>query len=375
MPSPEPSPQEIRLRKQDAEALATVGQYSWGFTLLFVLASVCWVLLPYTGSSFSALVFLLAVVLAGVQWRRGPVLMMAVASALVWNYFFIPPQLTYHIQNPADVIMFCMFFIVALAMGHLTTRLRMREAAAEEYHQDREQLLRQKHAAELAAEAARLHRTLLDSVSHELKTPIAVIRTALDGLGHEGPYATEIDMAARRLQRLVQSLLEITRVESATIRPKLDWCEVADVIHAATAELTSELRDHPLQVSGVEDLPLVKLDLSLLAQALSNAIQNATVYAPPGSAIHLSAEMNDQRLILKVRDHGRGLPEGEESRVFEKFYRVPGSPAGGTGLGLAVVRGLMRAMGGDVSAENHPLGGAVFALEVPAEIRHSSPKP
>jgi two-component system sensor histidine kinase KdpD len=372
MSSTATSSEQIRLRKRDAEEQATVGQYSWGFTLLFVLASACWVLLPYTGSSFSALVFLLTVVLAGVRWHRGPVLMMAVMSALVWNFFFIPPQLTFHIKDPTDVIMFCMFFIVALAMGHLTTRLRMREAAAEEHHREREHLLRQKHSAELAAEAARLHRTLLDSVSHELKTPIAVIRTALDGLGDSGPYAAEIDMAARRLQRLVESLLEITRVESATIHPKTDWCEVSDVIHAATTPLQSELRNHPLIVTGMDAMPLVKLDTGLLAQALGNVIQNAAQYAPSGSPIHVGAAMVGDRLTLQVRDHGKGLPEGEEVKVFEKFYRVRGSPAGGTGLGLAITRGLTKAMGGEVSAENHPDGGAVFTLEVPVKMRQPS---
>ena len=106
-----------------------VGQFSWGLTILFVLASVCWVLLPYTGSMFSALVFLLAIVLAGTRWNRGPVLAMGVVSALVWNFIFIPPRFTLHIEKPEDVIMFGMFFVVALSMGHLITQLREREAA------------------------------------------------------------------------------------------------------------------------------------------------------------------------------------------------------------------------------------------------------
>jgi K+-sensing histidine kinase KdpD len=104
-------------------------------------------------------------------------------------------------------------------MGHLITRLRAREEALEIHHRARRELMAEKHRAELAAEAERLHRTLLDSVSHELKTPITIIRTALDALGTDNPYAAEMDTAARRLQRIVENLLEITRVESDAVKP------------------------------------------------------------------------------------------------------------------------------------------------------------
>jgi two-component system sensor histidine kinase KdpD len=101
-------------------------------------------------STFSALVFLLAIVLAGTRWNRGPVLAMGVVSALVWNFIFIPPQFTLHIEKPEDVVMFAMFFVVALSMGHLITKLREREAALEQHHREQEQLQEAKHRAELA---------------------------------------------------------------------------------------------------------------------------------------------------------------------------------------------------------------------------------
>lgn len=130
-----------------------VGQFSWGLTILFVLASACWILLPYTGYQFSALVFLMTIVLAGTRWNRGPVLAMGVVSALVWNFLFIPPQFTLHIEKPEDMMLFGLFFVVALSMGHLITRLREREAALEQHHAEREQLLEAKHRAELLAES------------------------------------------------------------------------------------------------------------------------------------------------------------------------------------------------------------------------------
>lgn len=293
------------------------GQYGWGLTILFVLALTCWVLLPYTGYLFSALVFLMAIVLAGTWWNRGPVLTMAVVAALVWNFIFIPPQFTLHIQKPQDIIMFAMFFVVALSMGHLFTRLREREETLESNHREREQLQAAKHRAELAVESERLHRTLLDSVSHELKTPIAIIRTALDGLGTANPFAAEIDTAARRLQRIVENFLEITRVESDAVKPAPDWCEISDVFHAATAPIQQELSRHPLRLIGAENLPLLKLDSRLLSQALSNVLHNATQHAPAGSEIEIHAVLapGDQ-LELRVRDHGPGLPpEMVEARL------------------------------------------------------------
>lgn len=367
-----------------------VGQFSWGLTILFVLASTCWVLLPYTGYLFSALVFLMAIVLAGTRWNRGPVLAMGVVSALVWNFIFIPPQFTLHIEKPQDIIMFAMFFVVALSMGHLITRLREREAALEQHHREREDLLAEKHRAELLAESERLHRTLLDSVSHELKTPIAIIRTALDGLGQGNAFAAEIETANRRLQRIVENFLEMTCVESEALKPRPDWCEISDVLHAATTPLQKELSKHPLRLHGTDDLPLMMLDSRLLAQVLGNVLHNATLYAPAGTEIEIHAEWPaqspvrnerpqaakprtgdcaDHFLELRVRDHGPGLPLGSEEQVFDKFYRAPDSPAGGTGLGLAIARGLMRAMKGDIEAHNHPEGGAEFVLSLPVKTR------
>jgi K+-sensing histidine kinase KdpD len=347
-----------------------VGQFSWGLTILFVLASVCWVLLPYTGSTFSALVFLLAIVLAGTRWNRGPVLVMGVASALVWNFIFIPPRFTLHIAKPEDAVMFGMFFVVALSMGHLITQLRERESALECTHREQEKLQEAKHRAEIAAEAERLHRTLLDSVSHELKTPITIIRTALDGLGMSNPFAVEIDTATRRLQRIVENFLEITRVESDAVKPAPDWCEFLDVIHAATLPLQRELLLHPLRIIGTENLPLLKLDSRLLSQALANVLHNATQHAPAGKGIEVHAALaQEDSLEICVRDHGPGLPPEIEERLFEKFARAPGAPAGGTGLGLAISRGLMRAMKGDITARNLPQGGTEFLLRLPVVIR------
>ena len=360
--------------QRSSMSVSQLAQYSWAFCLVYVIASLCWVVHSFTGDMFSALIFLMAIVLAGLRWSRGPVLMMATMSAVVWNFLFIPPQFTLHIAKPQDAVMFLLFFVVAVSMGHLTTRVHEREQARERQQQEkealmleREQLLEAKHKAEMIAESERLRRTVLDSVSHELKTPIAVIRAALDGLGDTNPFAGEIKTATLRLQRIVENFLEMTRIESEITSAQKDWCDLGDVIHAATDPLRDDFKAHPLQLSGIDTMPLLKLDSRLFAQALGNVLHNATLYAPKDTPIDLSAHMTHGSLELIVRDHGPGIRAGEESRIFDKFFRSPGSPAGGTGLGLAIARSFVRAQGGDIAVRNHPEGGAEFVLQVPTE--------
>jgi two-component system sensor histidine kinase KdpD len=198
-----------------------------------------------------------------------------------------------------------------------------------------------------------------------LKTPVAIIRTAVDGLGTENPFVAEIDTATRRLQRLVEHFIEITRLESDAVKPEAEWCEFEDVLHTATAPLERELATHPLKVMGPDELPLLKVDSRLLAQALGNVLHNASFYAPESTEIDLGVFIHKSSLELRVRDHGPGLPPDEKAHIFEKFYRGSGARAGGTGLGLAISRGLLRAMKGDIGVRNHPEGGAEFILTVP----------
>jgi two-component system sensor histidine kinase KdpD len=332
-----------------------LGQYSIAGVAVFLLAFGCYALQSYTGPHFAPLLFLLAIVIVGLRWTRGPVIFMAVLSALVLNFLFIQPRFTLHISDPQDAVLFGVFLAVALSMGHLTARLREREAAARSHSREKE--------------------NLLDSVSHELKTPIAVIRTAIDGLGTGNPFAAEIDTACRRLERLVGHLLEITRVESHAVQPQPDWCELGEIMEAVGADLHRELVSHPLRITGVNSLPLLKLDARLLGQVISNIIHNATNFGPEGRPIEVTASVTPgevPKLALTVRDHGPGLPIGGENQVFGKFFRGPGAPPGGSGLGLAIAAGLMKALGGTLDAANHRDGGASFTLTLPVETRDPS---
>ncbi len=221
-------------------------------------------------------------------------------------------------------------------------------------------------------ESERLYKTLFNSISHEMRTPLSAILGATDGLlsatvprdtQHE--LAKEIQTAAQRMNRLVGNLLDMTRLDSGLIRPHLDWCSIIDVVESALRKLEEEVRDHVVRLNLPDSTPLIKADFPLLEQAIANVIHNAILYTPPGSTIDVSATVEDDAVSLVVADNGPGLPPGSLDSVFEKFYRLPGSQAGGTGLGLSIARGFIEAHGGTLVAENLPEGGARFIFRLP----------
>ena len=237
---------------------------------------------------------------------------------------------------------------------------------------DRQRLRDAETKARLIAESERFGRTLLSSVSHELRTPLAAIATAADtlrGSGELNPFqaklSAEIDAAIFRLNRVVQSLLSAARIQSGQLRPKMDWCDLADVLRATLRELGPQLATHSLEQKIQDGLPLVRADFVLLVQAVSNLLVNAVTYSPNGSTIELTAELVGSEAVIRVADHGPGLASGQIERIFDMVHRAPGAKPGGTGLGLAIVKGFVEAQGGRVEAGNRPQGGALFRIWLP----------
>jgi two-component system sensor histidine kinase KdpD len=233
-------------------------------------------------------------------------------------------------------------------------------------------LIEKAQAARIAEESERLHRTLLDSVSHELKTPLAIIRTATDGLATQlenvplgNTFLNEIHSANRRLERIVTNLLDMTRIESGKTPLNLEWSDARDLLESAADQLSNEISHERIEIRLPENLPLVKLDFGLMEQALCNLLINAVQHSPAGSPVEMVARLDAGRLELQVRDHGDGIPPGQEKQIFEKFYRGAGAQTGGTGLGLSIVAGIVRAHGGEISAAQAPGGGAMFTIRVP----------
>ncbi len=230
------------------------------------------------------------------------------------------------------------------------------------------------HAA-VSAESERLYATLLDSVSQELRTPIAKISEATNGLlnaHHEGNFEAEaargeeIQEATKRLTRLVDNLLEMTQLESGHVKLNLEWHSVNELVQQSVQRLDKELAAHDLVLDIVPDLPQIRIDLPLMEQVMVNLLHNAAMYTPFGSRIRVTAKSEGSELALSVADRGPGLPPADLERVFNKFYRVPGVASGGTGLGLSLCKGLVEAHGGTISVENRPThGGARFTLRLP----------
>lgn len=237
---------------------------------------------------------------------------------------------------------------------------------------EREQLRAAGEREKLLAESERLHRTLLDSVSHELKTPIAVLRSASESLAagetsRRAALTGEIRVATQRLDRLVANLLSQTRLAAGAVKVHLDWCDARETIASARRVMAEALAHRTVRVEMAEDMPLFRADAVLLEQVLTNLLINASVHTPPQTVITIRAGMDSAHanVFLEVSDDGPGLPVEVREHLFQKFRRGGGAAAGGVGLGLSIVHGFMLAQGGTVVARNAKAGGAVFTLTLP----------
>ncbi len=231
------------------------------------------------------------------------------------------------------------------------------------------------------AESERLGRTLLNSISHELRTPIAAITSAASGLHSsdnlspaQKSLASEIESASARLNRLVQSLLSAARLQAGQIRPKLDWCDVSDLVQVTLRDLEGMLTGHPIAIQITSGLPLIKVDFVLMEQVLSNLLFNTVAHTPPGTPVEINARTEEGAIVLEVADRGPGLPSDQLSRIFDLFHRAPDARPGGTGLGLAIVKGFVEAQGGRVQAANRPDGGAIFTIRLPVKEKPILPE-
>ncbi|MFZ1510010.1 MAG: ATP-binding protein, partial [Tabrizicola sp.] len=215
-------------------------------------------------------------------------------------------------------------------------------------------------ATQLASETERLRTALLNSVSHDLRTPLVTIIGAAGHLAEsELQPAARRDLAenireeGERLDRYVQNLLDMTRLGHGALKPRLAPQDIAEIVGGARSRMKGVLRAHELSAELAPNLPLILADGVLLEQVLVNILDNAAKYAPGGSRITVAAQLVGVRLELSVTDHGPGIPPADQAHVFDMFYRVAGGDRqrAGTGLGLAICKGLVEAMGGTIRVE------------------------
>jgi two-component system sensor histidine kinase KdpD len=250
---------------------------------------------------------------------------------------------------------------------------------------ERSRFAEQAQKATLQIEAERMRSSLLSSVSHDLRTPLSVITGAASALlqpesslqpAARRDLAETIHEEARRLDRLVRNLLDMTRLASGAVKVAKEWQPIEGVIGAALGRLEEPLQGRRVDVRLPPDLPPVPMDGLLIEQVLINLLENAAKYSPGNSPIDISATRRDDHLVVEVADRGPGIPRELMDRIFEKFYRLPREGAGGgAGLGLAICRGIVEAHGGRIWAENREGGGASFRFTMPIEGSPPEPAP
>jgi two-component system sensor histidine kinase KdpD len=266
---------------------------------------------------------------------------------LAFDFFFIPPAFTFVVAEK-HVLTFLIMLAVSLLISGLSRRVKTEERRS----------------------------SLLSALSHDLRTPLAAITGAATTLRDEsaaidGDQRRElletICEEADRLERLVRNLLDMTRLESGALVVARQWLPLEEIVGSALTRLESQLEGRPVRTDLPPDLPLVSADAVLLEQVFVNLLENAAKYTPAGSPIEIVARAASGAMAIEIADRGPGIAPGDESRLFEKFFRGRQTTSGATsaGLGLAISRGVVGAHGGTITAANRPGGGAVFRMTLP----------
>ncbi|MBI3135181.1 MAG: PAS domain-containing sensor histidine kinase [Bacteroidetes bacterium] len=326
------------------------------------MAVSCFFLTDLIGYQVPALLLLMAVSLMAMVFDIWPVLIIATLSALVWNFFFIPPIFTFHVGTTSDALMLLMYFLVASINTVLMSRIRRAERIARDKIEKQNEI--------------KLYNTLFNSLSHELKTPISTILVASDTLSQEHSklsdsarleLTAEIEKAGLRLQTQVENLLNMSRLESGMIRLQKDWADLGELTNRVVQKLQPEFQNRPVKIELEDHLPMYKLDGGLIEIVIENILRNAMIYSPKETEITIRITGKKEACEITLSDNGPGFPKNEIQFVFEKFHRFSNSKTGGTGLGLSIAKGFVEAHGGTIVPENKPTGGARFTIHIPAE--------
>jgi two-component system sensor histidine kinase KdpD len=229
--------------------------------------------------------------------------------------------------------------------------------------------------AHIEAEAEQVRSSLLSSVSHDLKTPLAAIAGASSSLLESASLDEEtrrqlletVADEAARLNRLLENILQMSRLDAGAATPNKQWHVLEEIVGSALHRTRPELTNHDVDVHLPPDLPLLFVDGLLMEQVFVNLLENAARHTPEDSHISIGAAVDGKSIRIAVTDNGPGLPPGSEERIFDKFFRASTTPDGGrgSGLGLAICRAIVKAHGGDITASNRPVGGAEFVVRLP----------
>lgn len=489
--------------------VASLTKYFLSGLIISLSGFALYLIHPHIGYQSVSLIFLFIIsLLPLLNFKPGPIFFAAVMSALVWNFYFIPPYYTFRIGKVEDAMMFLMYFVIATVSGLLISRIRTQQVLLNQkerrtsalynltrdlsssrsldevtacainhlkstFHAevvfiysgneknlyttahnsstftideaerniaqiallssekvgkfthnvssispitylplftknrkygiagllfpdgytiepDAESLLdtfialisaavEREYLTDLAknnliiAESEKLYKTLFDSISHELKTPITTIIGAISSLKDDKIFGNknfitqlidEAGIASERLKRLVENLLDITRLERGNLKLKKEWHSISDLLNSSISRVETESQSRKINCDVGEEIGMLNFDYPLLEQAIINILHNSIEYTSPECRIDVTAKRKPDLIIITISDNGKGFPENEIKNLFTKFYRIPGTKAGGTGLGLSIAKGFIEAHGGTIKAQNRPGGGAEFIISL-----------
>ena len=386
---------KIRRESWDGYAVAVLG-----------VAAVTALLAPFNdriNSTTVALALLLVVLFTATYRGSGPALLASVLAMLCFNFFFLPPFYTFTIADPENWVALAAFFATAITAGQLSARAKRRAEEAEAGRRENKRLYEELHdafervsRAEALRQSEQLKSALLDAVTHDLRTPLTSIKASAtllledgDGVEAAEPFDPKerqamlrvITQEADRLDRFVEGIIDLARIEAGDIGLRRNWGDVGEIIEAALARAEVITRRHEIKVEVEEELPVVRVDARAVAEVVYALVDNATKYAPPGSSVRVSAKRAPGEMIqISVEDEGRGIPAEMRERVFDKFFRVADEEAAsqnrprGAGMGLAIARGIVEAHNGHIFIEAGAGGrGTRVTFTVPVGDEEETP--
>jgi two-component system sensor histidine kinase KdpD len=338
--------------------------YSAALAIVAACTTLNWALSIWFAPTNLAMIYLLGVVLAATKFGRGASIVCASTGVIAFDFFFVPPVFTLRFGDTQYLLTAIVLLLVGLIVSSLAAHLKLQAKAATQ--------------AALAAQEERLRNSLLASISHDLRTPLAVI---VGGASHLLESANQLPPQeqqrllknlydeAHYVSRVVSDLLDMTRLQSGPVQLDRQWYPLEELVGAALQRTQSQLARHQVCVHLPEQLPMIRVDGVLVEKLLINLLENAGKYTPPGTAIDISAERRTGEIAIEVADSGAGIPADAAERLFEKFYRgTTEGPIAGVGLGLTICRAIAQAHGGSIRARNRREGGAIFTVSLPYEV-------
>lgn len=346
----------------------------------------------------AALAFLLIILFVATAWGSRPAVLASLLGVVCFNFFFLPPFSTFAISDPRNWIAFVAFLITALTVGQLSARAKRRAEEAESAKREVERLyyelqdsFERSSQAKALKQSERLKSALLDAVTHDLRTPLTSIKASATTLltelharerkepgaqlGDEGrkEMLEIIDEEADRLDRFIEGLTKLARIDAGEMHLRRQWCAIDEIITMALKRAEPRTRSHEMEVWIEDELPHIKVDEPAIAEVLYTLVDNAARYSPEGTSIRVSARPDgDSAIQLSVEDHGPGIRVENRERVFEKFFRamrdgdLGDRRSSGTGMGLAIAHGIVQAHAGRIwieDADGHQ--GAKFVVVLP----------